>query len=131
MSAAHAKAIRDGIIAARRCRYGEPDDPHFHEKEALTLRHWAQTGLDDLARRAFERTEWRIRAKKIKAMDAEERKQAIQVFEQRHREFNEPPTIRKQRLLREAAAATRQEIATGGESGATPAANAARRRQPG
>lgn len=107
--AKHADAIREGIKAGRRTRYGDRDDPHYQLRSEL-IWGWSELPLRELALKAFGRTWTRLVEEKCAEMTQSERLDAEANFEHAHMVHVESREARQYRLLREEVGVLRERI---------------------
>lgn len=110
-----ARAIRRGVEAAKRTRYGEEDDPYFKERSDIIWSH-SITALGGnakdgaLALEAFDRTCRKLVNRAKSRMTTEERREASRVFKRCRRLWFETSSERAYRLVEEEVAKLREEL---------------------
>lgn len=98
MRAKYAEAIRYGIMAGRRTRYGDADDPYYEERSKII---WSGWELRELVLKAFEHTWETETATRKEGMTPEEWVQARENFNKAWELHTESREERQTRLLRE------------------------------
>lgn len=101
-----ASAIREGIEAAKRTRYGQEDDPYFQERNQIIWRYAVIAGggnarLGDIMLEAFDRTWEKLANQVVSQMTPEECAEAARVFKRCRSIWFETTQERSDRLLRE------------------------------
>lgn len=98
MRAKYAEAIRYGVKAGQRTRYGDLDDPYYAERSKII---WSGWELRELVRKAFERTWETETATRMQGKTREERAEAKANFERVWEIHTETRVERQIRLFRE------------------------------
>lgn len=110
-----ASAIRKGIEAAKRTRYGQEDDPYFQERNQIIWRYTVVGGggnalLGEIMLDAFDRTWDKLTKKAVSQMTPEECAEAARVFKRCRSIWFESTEERSHRLLREEVEGLRADI---------------------
>jgi hypothetical protein len=112
MRAKYAEAIRWGIVAARKTRYGDVDDPYYEVRRELrwSFDPMTEERLERLASQAFDREWLAVSERRVVGLTDAERREAARTFEVRYDRWMETREERQYRLLREEVAELKRKI---------------------